>query len=302
MFSTPPGSARAVAAVERREAEVPELVEDDLTVRIVRLGSASSSPCLDCAFVRRYSACRSVSCWPTPRWSRSPAGGPGAVRRRVAPLAWALTSFNLALAVSAVPAAFLATAPHARLRRRGCGFRGRVARLRLRVVRRCAGRWAHGSGRRGSRRRLRCARSARKRDGGRRSCRTHVGTRRSARRLARARRGWDSHAGARLGVDLRSPGAARPRRAARPRQNPDRVGARFHRAAALRRERRLAPHFGRARGCALPAGDPAHQRLADRAAGGRADRDSHATRGDRGSALCRKGPCRSGPELPRARS
>ena len=57
----------------------------------------------------------------------------------IATLAWALTSYNLALALAALPAAFLgASPPDSRLRRRHRPLRGCIARLRLRLVVRAA--------------------------------------------------------------------------------------------------------------------------------------------------------------------
>ena len=67
-------------------------------------------------------------------------------------------------------------------------------------------------------------------------------------------------------------------------------------------ERCAAARLGRARRRAVPARDPADQRLAARAAGGGARRDGHAARGDRGGPLRADGSRRSGRERPRARS
>ena len=181
-------------------------------------------------------------------------------------------------------------------------LRGRVPRVRvLAHVRRAGG--AAGGARSGrGRGRRRRARPALRGDWRRCLRGADLGARRDRRRLGRARDRRDPHAALRLGVDLRAPGAGRAGRPPRASRRAGAPCARAGGAAADRGERSASARLGRARGGALPARDPADQRLAPRAAGRGARRDDHAAGGDRGHAPRRVGSARSGRGRLRARS
>ena len=83
---------------------------------------------------------------------------------------------------------------------------------------------------------------------------------------------------------------------------PGDADARAGGASARRGKRCAAPRLGRARGRAVPARDPADQRLAARAVGGGARRHGHAASRRSSRPASRDGSSRSGPERPRGRS
>ena len=127
-------------------------------------------------------------------------------------VAWVLTSFNLVLALVAVPAALLARrAATPSVPRRRAGLRRRVAGLRARSVVRAARRRALRPGGRGGVRRRRCSRSSCRDDRERSPCGARLGDCGRPRRGVRAgcRRHLDG--AARLEVDLLRAGTARPR-------------------------------------------------------------------------------------------
>ena len=150
-------------------------------------------------------------------------------------VAWVLTSFNLVLAVVAVPAAYVSrrrpreafVAGVVRLRRGVAGVRARalVRGARRRAVRPGARRRAARHG--GTRSPLTCG-------GERRGGAAHLGRSGRARRRARPCRRRNPHAAARLGVDLPRAGAARAGVAAR--------GARSGRSARAGSRRETVDH------------------------------------------------------------
>ena len=213
----------------------------------------------------------SASRWPRPR--RLVGGDAGAaghappVRRRRSPtVAWVLISYNLVLAAAAVPAAHAGAAAARRLvcaaglvvfsaASLACGLAPSFARAPRRPLR------AGGRRRRwSSRRRSSCSRRCRGLGGARRS---RVGARRRPRRRARTGGRRRAHPARRLGVDLPRAGArSRSRRspplAPRGSARAPRPGGR---PPACAREPRAAVRLGCAERRAVPARDPARQRL-----------------------------------------
>ena len=130
-------------------------------------------------------------------------------------VSWVLTSYNLVLALVAVPAALLARRrPRAAFVGGRRGLRGGVAGLRARAVVRAARRRALRPGGRRQRSLVVSALALLCRDDGERRPRgARLGDSRASSALRSGRPRAASYGGARLGGDLLRPGAARPRAA-----------------------------------------------------------------------------------------
>ena len=193
-----------------------------------------------------------------------------------------LTSYNLVLALAAVPAAYAARRrPVIAFVARDARVRRCLPRVRARAVLRRARRRALRSGARRRAPRLRRARPA---DGGRRvgrARRADVGPGGRDRRRARPRRRRDPHRDARLGVDLPRPGAARARDAPRVLASACPAAGRAGGTTEPRGEPRAPPRLRRPDGGAVPPRAAPRRRLAHSRRRCRDRRDRHAGRRDR---------------------